>query len=110
MTPDSDVWCGSISFTNHAVERFGQRFPELASESQLLEVVGRAQVVPWRRLQAEARHCGRPLRVTHDNVLLRDDQTGCLFVCREVGNMGQRNLLVRTVVRFRRPTDFEWLE
>lgn len=108
MTPPTTEPAIPLVFSNHAIDRLIQRFPELASEDELRAAVGRAEAVCWHQLRAEANHCGRPLRVTRLNVLFRDERTGCLFITR-LPDDGKQVLVCVTVVRFRRPEGFQWL-
>lgn len=98
-----------VFMSDHAVDRFIQRFRRYASVDGLLAAFERSKVVEWDELRAEARYCGRPLRLTRDSFLRRDEQTGCLFVMRRPPNGGWR-LVVVTVHPFRRPAGFERFE
>lgn len=98
-----------VFMSDHAVDRFIQRFRHHASVEGLLAAFGRSRVVEWTQLRAEAEHCGRPLRLTRDGFFRRDDLTGCLFVMRRPPNGGFR-LVVVTVHPFRRPAGFERYE
>lgn len=96
-----------VFFSNHAIDRLIQRFPEIASDGDLQAAFRRAVPLSIQRLRAEARYCGRPIRVVSSDVLFRDETTGCLFVC---GKDDGGRLVVKTVVPFRVPKGFQWLQ
>lgn len=89
-----------IRFSNHAIDRLIQRFPELADPEQLAEVVSRVRPVDHNRLNLEAAHCGRPRRFGPNAEYLRDDASGLMLICRR-GEAGV--MFVMTVVRNRKP-------
>lgn len=88
-----------LVFTNHAIDRLIQRFPEFAGEEILAALVSRSKPVTAAKLNAEAVHTGRPFRYGPEVEYRRDDETGMLLICRKVD--GKK--LVVTIARCRRP-------
>ncbi len=91
--------------SDHAVERFCQRFPHLVSVNGLLEAFARSREVSARTLIAEAKHCGRPVRIARNSQYRRDDEQGVLFVLKP-HRKHPGVVSVVTIIKFRRPAGF----
>ena len=84
-----------VRLSNHAVDRFVQRF----AGHNFDEVYGRACRVHHCVLNAEAVATGRTARFRSADLYYRDDVTGCVFVLHPVGD----DWLIVTTYRFRKP-------
>jgi len=83
------------AMTDHAVLRYVERIGRFDPADSF----DRAEAVDYGLLMAEAKRCGRKWRFHRKNVLLRDAQTGAVFVCR----WDKDTLLAVTVVKMRVP-------
>lgn len=84
-----------FEFTEHARNRFAERFPG----ENIDDAVERSVQVSFRKLMAELGQSGRKIKLHPGNTFYRDPVTSCLFIVR----LDQTAFVVITCWRFTKP-------